>query len=131
MPRSPGPVASATPDRCGWVRTPLGVGVGSERWGAPDGRFQPNLAGVSRPKARAELVVKPFLDACAVVDPRSDELHTLNAAAAFVFTACTGELDETAIAARLAEEAQLPFEQAQADVRACLESLRLKKLVDG
>ncbi len=88
-------------------------------------------ATVSRPRARPELVVKPFLDSCVVVDPRGEELHTLNAAAAFVFCSCTGELDEEAIAAQLAEEAQLPLEHARADVRACLEALRLKKLVDG
>ncbi len=83
------------------------------------------------PRARASLVVQDFSDSCVVVDPVADEAHMLNASAAFVFHCCSGELDEQDIARRLSTDAGLPLEQALADVRACLETLRVKKLLDA
>lgn len=82
------------------------------------------------PRARKNLVVQDFSDSCVVVDPSDDQAHMLNASAAFVFHCCTGELDEAGIAARLAADAEVPLERALADVHACLETLRAKKLLD-
>lgn len=81
-------------------------------------------------RARQSLVVQDFTDSCVVVDPVADEAHVLNASAAFVFHCCSGELDEQGIAALLSAEAHVPLEVATADVRACLQTLRVKKLLD-
>ncbi len=61
---------------------------------------------------------------CVLLDPESGRILALNAAGAALWELLDGQRDVPELAGILADAAQIPPEQAEADVRTLLEQLR-------
>jgi hypothetical protein len=63
------------------------------------------------------------------VDPVTDQVHSLNPAAFWLWYHCDGQATDEELGHWLAEDAGIPFAQALADVSRGLEDLRQKSLL--
>lgn len=81
------------------------------------------------PLRRGELVQSPSADGWTVYEPSTDSLHVLNVSAKAIWELCDGETSSSEMAQAIAELTGVDLDQAEADVRAALSSLRGLKLI--
>lgn len=86
-----------------------------------------------RPRLRDDLELRHLPDGVALLDLRTEAVHVLNPAAAFVLEALDGERTLQSVVAELLEAVpELDEEQARADVERCLDELtRLALILPG
>jgi PqqD family protein of HPr-rel-A system len=83
------------------------------------------------PRARADLDLVEIDDEKVVYDPRTGEVHYLNATAALVFELCDGSGSVREIAGDLAEAFGLPEDEVVDQVEGLVASLREAGLLAG
>ena len=89
-------------------------------------------ADARQPKAREDVVFRALADEWVLYDPRTQDLHVLNATAAAVWACCDGTLDAGGIAREVAAhmEGAPPLEAVLEDVTRVLERFRSDGLLE-
>jgi hypothetical protein len=82
------------------------------------------------PKTRTNVTVQQVGDESLVLDLESEQIHQLNATAAWILSRCDGSNPEEAIIREFAETFALDPEAAARDVGATLEQLTQIKVID-
>jgi hypothetical protein len=80
--------------------------------------------------ARTDLLIHRTCDTWILADPANGRVHTLNASAMWIWHHCSGRAEASVLAQWLSEEAEIPLEQALADVTATLRALRALDLLE-
>jgi hypothetical protein len=82
------------------------------------------------PKIRSDVTVQHVGDESLVLDLKSDQIHQLNATAAWILAQCNGEKSIESITKDFAEHFSLNFEAASGDVSTTIEQLHQVKVID-
>jgi len=82
------------------------------------------------PKIRPDVTVQQVGDEALVLSLASEQIHQLNATAAWILAQCTGEIPVEAITRDFAECFSLDTQTAAKDVVGTLEQLQQLKVID-
>lgn len=82
------------------------------------------------PKIRPDVTVQRVGDESLILNLKSDQIHQLNATAAWILAQCNGENTVESIARDFAEVFSLDADTAQSDVTTTLEQLRQVDVID-
>lgn len=83
----------------------------------------------NRPLVRDGIQYKAMDDGAILYDPANDRVHSLNAAAAFIWNSCDGQRTLDGISGRLQELASISDAQAARDVREAISKFREEGLL--
>ncbi|PIQ85769.1 MAG: hypothetical protein COV74_07435 [Candidatus Omnitrophica bacterium CG11_big_fil_rev_8_21_14_0_20_45_26] len=83
-----------------------------------------------KPKGKSHIVFQPAQEGCLLLNQKTDQMHSLNAAAAFIWTFCDGRHSIQDIEEAFLKHAKLPPEEAKKEIDKTLAELHSLGLLE-